>query len=56
MLDRRYHALRALLSSGLVRRVAEGQQDPAEVSTSLRIVLQLEGIKTEIGAGELARR
>jgi hypothetical protein len=33
--------------AGLLRRVAEGQQDPAEVVTSLRIVLQLEGIKTE---------
>ena len=27
--------------SGLLKRVAEGQQDPAEVVTSLRIVLQL---------------
>jgi hypothetical protein len=42
--------------AGLLKRVAEGQQDAAEVSTSLQIVLQLEGIKTESGAGELARR
>jgi hypothetical protein len=33
-----------------LRRVAEGQQDPAEVATSLQIVLQLEGTGTELGA------
>ena len=31
--------------AGLLRRAAEGQQDVAEVSTALWIVLQLEGIK-----------
>ena len=31
--------------AGLVRRAAEGQQDIDEVSTALRIVLQLEGVK-----------
>ena len=30
--------------AGLLRRAAEGQQDVAEVSTALRIVLQLEGV------------
>jgi hypothetical protein len=30
--------------SGLVRHAAEGQQDVAEVSTALRIVLQVEGV------------
>jgi hypothetical protein len=30
--------------AGLVRRAAEGQLDVAEVSTALRIVLQLEGV------------
>ena len=29
--------------AGLLKRAAEGQQDVAEVSTALRIVLQLEG-------------
>ena len=33
--------------AGLLRRAAEGQQDVAEVSTALRIVLQLEGIKCQ---------
>ena len=31
--------------AGLLKRAAEGQQDVAEVSTALRIVLQLEGVK-----------
>jgi hypothetical protein len=31
-------------SAGLLKRAAEGQQDVAEVSTALRIVLQLEGV------------
>jgi hypothetical protein len=30
--------------AGLLKRTAEGQQDVAEVSTALRIVLQLEGV------------
>jgi hypothetical protein len=30
--------------AGLLRRAAEGQQDTAEVSTALRMVLQLEGV------------
>jgi hypothetical protein len=30
--------------AGLLRRAAEGKQDVAEVSTALRIVLQLEGV------------
>jgi hypothetical protein len=30
--------------AGLLKRAAEGQQDVAEVSTALRIVLQLEGV------------
>ena len=30
--------------AGLLRRAAEGRQDVAEVSTALRIVLQLEGV------------
>jgi hypothetical protein len=30
--------------AGLLKRAAEGQQDLAEVSTALRIVLQLEGV------------
>jgi hypothetical protein len=30
--------------AGLLRRAAEGQEDLAEVSTALRIVLQLEGV------------
>jgi hypothetical protein len=30
--------------AGLLKRAAEGQQDVVEVSTALRIVLQLEGI------------
>jgi hypothetical protein len=30
--------------AGLLRRAAAGQQDVAEVSTALRIVLQLEGV------------
>jgi hypothetical protein len=30
--------------AGLLRRAAEGQQDVTEVSTALRIVLQLEGV------------
>lgn len=34
--------------AGLLRRVAEGEQDAAEVSTSLRMVPQLEGIRTEL--------
>ena len=33
--------------AGLLRRAAEGRQDVAEVSTALRIVLQLEGIKCQ---------
>ena len=33
--------------AGLLRRVAEGRQDVAEVSTALRIVLQLEGVKCQ---------
>jgi hypothetical protein len=33
--------------AGLLRRAAEGQQDVAEVSTALRIVLQLEGIRCQ---------
>ena len=32
--------------AGLLKRAAEGQQDVAEVSTALRIVLQLEGVKS----------
>jgi hypothetical protein len=38
--------------AGLLRRAAEGQQDVAEVSTALRIVLQLEGIQMENGRPE----
>jgi hypothetical protein len=34
--------------AGLLRRAAEGQQDVAEVSTALRIVLQLEGVNCHI--------
>jgi hypothetical protein len=30
--------------AGLFKRAAEGQQDLAEVSTALKIVLQLEGV------------
>ena len=30
--------------AGLLKRAAESQQDVAEVSTALRIVLQLEGV------------
>jgi hypothetical protein len=30
--------------AGLLKRAAEGQQDVAEVSAALKIVLQLEGI------------
>ena len=30
--------------AGLLKRAAEGQQDVAEVSTALKIVLQLEGV------------
>jgi hypothetical protein len=30
--------------AGLLKRADEGQQDVAEVSTALRIVLQLEGV------------
>ncbi len=30
--------------AGLLKRAAEGQQDVAEVSMALRIVLQLEGV------------
>ena len=30
--------------AGLLKRAAEGQQDVAQVSTALRIVLQLEGV------------
>jgi hypothetical protein len=30
--------------AGLLRRAAEGQQDVAEVSIALRIMLQLEGV------------
>ena len=30
--------------AGLLRRAAEGRQDVAEVSTALRIVLELEGV------------
>jgi hypothetical protein len=33
--------------AGLLKRAAEGQQDVAEVSTALRIVLQLEGVKVQ---------
>jgi hypothetical protein len=33
--------------AGLLKRAAEGQQDVSEVSTPLRIVLQLEGIKCQ---------
>jgi hypothetical protein len=33
--------------AGLLKRVAEGQQDVAEVSTALRIVLQLEGVRCQ---------
>ena len=33
--------------AGLLRRVAEDRQDMAEVSTALRIVLQLEGVKCQ---------
>ena len=33
--------------AGLLKRAAEGQQDVAEVSTALRIVLQLEGIRCQ---------
>ena len=33
--------------AGLLRRAAEGRQDVAEVSTALRIVLQLEGIRCQ---------
>jgi hypothetical protein len=36
--------------AGLLKRAAEGQQDVEEVSTALRMVLQLEGVKTEVGA------
>jgi hypothetical protein len=31
----------------LLKRAAEGQQDVSEVSTALRIVLQLEGVKVQ---------
>jgi len=31
----------------LLKRVAEGQQDVAEVSTALRIVLQLQGVRCQ---------
>ena len=31
--------------AGLLKRAAEGQQDVAKVSTALKIVLQLEGIR-----------
>jgi hypothetical protein len=30
--------------AGVLKRAAEGQQDMVEVSTALRIVLQLEGV------------
>jgi hypothetical protein len=33
--------------AGLLKRAAEGQRDVPEVSTALRIVLQLEGIKCQ---------
>ena len=33
--------------AGLLKRAAEGQQDVAEVSTALRIVLQIEGIRCQ---------
>jgi hypothetical protein len=33
--------------AGLLKRAAEGQQDVAEVSTALRIVLQREGIRCQ---------
>jgi hypothetical protein len=33
--------------AGLLHRTAEGQQDVAEVSIALRIVLRLEGIKCQ---------
>ena len=33
--------------AGLLKRVAEGHQDVAEVSTALRIVLRLEGVKCQ---------
>jgi hypothetical protein len=33
--------------AGMLKRAAEGQQDVAEVSTALRIVLQLEGVKCQ---------
>ena len=33
--------------AGLLKRAAEGQQDVAEVSTALRIVLQMEGVKCQ---------
>ena len=31
--------------AGLLKRAAEGQQDVAEVSVALKLVLQLEGVK-----------
>jgi len=33
--------------AGLLKRAPEGQQDVAEVSTALRIVLQMEGVKCQ---------
>jgi len=33
-----------LAPTGLLKRAAEGQQDVAEVSVALKIVLQLEGV------------
>jgi DNA-binding GntR family transcriptional regulator len=33
--------------AGLLKRAAEGQQDVAEVSTALKIVLQLEGVRCQ---------
>jgi len=33
--------------AGLLKRVAEGQQDVSEVSIALKIVLQLEGVKAD---------
>jgi hypothetical protein len=33
--------------AGLLKRAAEGQQEVADVSAALRIVLQLEGVKVQ---------
>jgi hypothetical protein len=33
--------------AGLLKRAAEGQQDVAEVSTALKILLKLEGVRRQ---------